>query len=311
MNYDKIGNFIAIKRKEKGLTQKDLATKLGVTDKAVSKWERGLGCPDVSILEILSKELEVSILEILKGRIIENEVIKVTEMNDYVQDTIDYSKNKNKENIKALFSKILIILIVFVGTFLIILNINHIIYLNKSYEYNFDNIKYLQKTIEKIEKNIGIIKNNQGLYNYEDYQKIVNYFDTSLDTYKNIPILKYSGKKSFNINDIYILDSYLPISSKLNMISIIKLLQNYNPIVEDYLVLYLDTLMLTAYNEMYTEPLQMYKYKVIHFTDFQGTNEMTNTDIYKIKQRIYHYTYLIDSYYYLTELVMEVGDINE
>lgn len=72
MNYDKIGSFIQQKRKDKGLTQKQLAEKLGVTDRAISKWERGQGCPDVSILEILSKELGCSILELLKGREIEN-----------------------------------------------------------------------------------------------------------------------------------------------------------------------------------------------------------------------------------------------
>ena len=49
MNYEKIGEFISSKRKEKNMTQSDLAKKLGVTDKAVSKWERGLGCPDVSL----------------------------------------------------------------------------------------------------------------------------------------------------------------------------------------------------------------------------------------------------------------------
>ena len=51
MNYERIGKFIQEKRKEKGLTQKELAQKLNITDKAVSKWERGLGCPDVSILK--------------------------------------------------------------------------------------------------------------------------------------------------------------------------------------------------------------------------------------------------------------------
>ena len=98
MNYKKIGEFIAQKRKEKKLTQKELASILKVTDKAVSKWERGLGCPDVSILELLAKTLDVSILEILKGRKIENEVIKVTEANDYVKETIEYSKNYIKHN---------------------------------------------------------------------------------------------------------------------------------------------------------------------------------------------------------------------
>jgi len=66
MNCEKIGNLIASLRKEKGLTQKELGDKLGITDRAVSKWERGLGCPDVSLLEDLSKVLDISILEILK-----------------------------------------------------------------------------------------------------------------------------------------------------------------------------------------------------------------------------------------------------
>ena len=50
MNYDKIGKFITTLRKSKGLTQKDLANHLNITDRAVSKWERGKGCPDVSLL---------------------------------------------------------------------------------------------------------------------------------------------------------------------------------------------------------------------------------------------------------------------
>ena len=63
MNYEKIGEFIKTKRKEMNLTQKELAERINVTDKAISKWERGQGCPDVSLLEVLSKELNVSILE--------------------------------------------------------------------------------------------------------------------------------------------------------------------------------------------------------------------------------------------------------
>ena len=67
MNTEKIGKFIAQKRKEKNYTQKELALKLGVTDRAVSKWERGLGCPDISLLEDLSKILDISIVELLNG----------------------------------------------------------------------------------------------------------------------------------------------------------------------------------------------------------------------------------------------------
>ena len=97
MNYDKIGNFIQQRRKSKNLTQKQLAEKIGVTDRAVSKWERGQGCPDVSILEILSKELDCSILELLKGREIENEVIPVTEADDYIKEGMKIEGEKVKD----------------------------------------------------------------------------------------------------------------------------------------------------------------------------------------------------------------------
>ena len=103
MNYEKIGDFISKKRKEKNLTQKELALKIGVTDKAVSKWERGLGCPDVSILEMLASVLNVTILEILKGRIIENEIIPVTEANDYIKDTVKISNDEINKKSKEVF----------------------------------------------------------------------------------------------------------------------------------------------------------------------------------------------------------------
>ena len=53
MNKQKIGDFIKKKRKEKGLTQKELAEKLEITDRAISKWERGINCPDISLLKDL------------------------------------------------------------------------------------------------------------------------------------------------------------------------------------------------------------------------------------------------------------------
>jgi len=70
MDNKKIGQYIAMCRKEKGLTQRDIAEKLYITSKAVSKWERGLSLPDISLLEPLAKELGVSIAEILKGETI-------------------------------------------------------------------------------------------------------------------------------------------------------------------------------------------------------------------------------------------------
>ncbi len=68
MEHEQIGALIARRRKEKGLTQKQLAQQLGVTDKAVSKWERGSSCPDIALLLPLAEVLEVTPSELLAGQ---------------------------------------------------------------------------------------------------------------------------------------------------------------------------------------------------------------------------------------------------
>lgn len=68
MDENKIGRFIAELRKEKKITQKDLAAQLHITDKAVSKWERGLSCPDISLLTSLADILGVTTSELLNGK---------------------------------------------------------------------------------------------------------------------------------------------------------------------------------------------------------------------------------------------------
>ena len=67
MNQEKIGRFIAELRKEKNMTQVDLANKLGITDRAVSKWENGRGMPDLSLLLPLCDTLNISVNELLSG----------------------------------------------------------------------------------------------------------------------------------------------------------------------------------------------------------------------------------------------------
>lgn len=67
MDCEKTGALIKRLRIEKGLTQKQLAEKMNISDKTVSKWERGLGCPDVSLLNELSSILEINLENILSG----------------------------------------------------------------------------------------------------------------------------------------------------------------------------------------------------------------------------------------------------
>lgn len=67
MDCTKVGQLILKLRKEKNMTQLELASKLNLSDKTISKWERGLGCPDISILRELSKVFEVNIEKLLIG----------------------------------------------------------------------------------------------------------------------------------------------------------------------------------------------------------------------------------------------------
>ena len=71
MNQEKIGAFIARRRKEKKLTQAKLASYLGITDRAVSKWERGKGLPDPVFMLELCRLLDISVNELLTGEFIE------------------------------------------------------------------------------------------------------------------------------------------------------------------------------------------------------------------------------------------------
>lgn len=69
MQQETLGAMIAVLRKEKGMTQSDLAKKMGVTDKAVSKWERDLSCPDVNSLPVLSEILGVTVGELINVKL--------------------------------------------------------------------------------------------------------------------------------------------------------------------------------------------------------------------------------------------------
>lgn len=90
----KIGAFICELRKQNNLTQKEVADYLGVTDKAVSKWERGLSCPDISLIIPLSKLLGISTSELLRG---EKKTIAIpAETEDIVEEIVVYSNNDTK-----------------------------------------------------------------------------------------------------------------------------------------------------------------------------------------------------------------------
>ena len=67
MKENRMGSFIQLSRKEKGMTQKELAEQIGVSDKTISKWENGNSVPDTEILSSLCQSLDISVNELLSG----------------------------------------------------------------------------------------------------------------------------------------------------------------------------------------------------------------------------------------------------
>ena len=94
MNNEKMGAFIAELRKEKQMTQRELAAKLNITDKAVSKWERGLSLPDIALLTPLAQELGVSVGELLEGE-------KEKNNRDDVANTLDYADKAMRNKVRS------------------------------------------------------------------------------------------------------------------------------------------------------------------------------------------------------------------
>ncbi len=99
---NKTGAFIAQLRKENNLTQKELAEKINVTDKAVSRWETGKGFPEVSLLIPLSDALDISVNELLTGERIEKEKI-IDNSNKVIVETITKTNNDISTTGKLIF----------------------------------------------------------------------------------------------------------------------------------------------------------------------------------------------------------------
>ena len=206
MDLNKISNFIKAKRKELGITQDELAKKLFVTEKAISRWETGRGTPDISLLLLLSKELKVDVSELLNGE--ENKKNK----ND-VEQLIKYNEisKENKYNIQfklTVFFYVLSILSFlsylrfeydpnielnyFIRLFIIIVASIFIIIGNKIYSNNYvekieDKKKFLKLSQIIIFIYYLILLFNMGMF--ARYSNIYSYnlipFKTIIDTFKN------------------------------------------------------------------------------------------------------------------------------
>lgn len=109
MDAQKFGAFIAVCRKEKNMTQADLAAELQVTDKAVSRWERGVGFPDINTLEPLADALDISVLELMRSERITEQRFSNEDAAEAVSDTLEIARLLQRHERKKIFTVLSIV----------------------------------------------------------------------------------------------------------------------------------------------------------------------------------------------------------
>lgn len=301
MDYSKTGFLIASLRKEKGLTQKELADKLGITDRAVSKWERGLGCPDISLLDDLSRILNISILEILKGRRLnKDEIVN----NESIIESMNYSKENLKCRFKKYFNTTSIFIITVIALMLVFSNFKSIYYLNKKYHHAFSNYPSTHEFTE-IENNIEKIKKDRGIYSEEDYKEILFFVNKLEESLKKENRLYYFEKANYTFPEI--IEFYVKYSEHLLIYAssttnkgVYKIVHNYDSSVIDNILIcrsYADLIM-GNYIEL-SKQIQ-----VPYYNNRNISKEIINY----IKDFIY-YGVKMDNI--LLKDIIEVGEINE
>lgn len=236
MDTEKMGALIAKMRKEKGLTQKELADQLHVTDRAVSKWERGICCPDISLLEDLANILGVSISSLLNGE---------EEVESAIKTTITYATESRKQKTKQIVNQLLLTSMSFLllFTLLMFLNVERRFYQKyttrvssggifiqeaspgKAYEY--------EDIFDEVESKALKVLHNQGKYTNEEYEEIIEYVRRITKDVQKNKELYY--KKSLSFKEIYqlaCLEEFVSINSFDYYPMISKTLQKYQPDVQ-------------------------------------------------------------------------------
>lgn len=113
MNQQKIGKFISERRKIKNLTQMELAEKLGVSNRTISKWENGNSLPDYSIIHNLCEVLDISINELLSGEELTKENYQ-KKLEENIVSTIDYNNKKRNKRIRKFIIFIVVIALIYI-----------------------------------------------------------------------------------------------------------------------------------------------------------------------------------------------------
>ena len=114
MNLKNIGNFIAERRKSKKLTQLELANKIFVSEKTISKWECGKGFPESSLILPLCKELDISANELLSGKLLTSEDYKKC-----AEENLIILKNRQENSVKYLLTLEWVVALISLATYLV------------------------------------------------------------------------------------------------------------------------------------------------------------------------------------------------
>lgn len=108
MNQVVTGKFISLKRRQKNMTQEQLAEKLGVSNKTISKWETGKCMPDYSIVKSLCAELEITVSELMDGEISEEKSVRTYD-EDQIIDLLKRTQELEKQK-ETLYGIMLIVM---------------------------------------------------------------------------------------------------------------------------------------------------------------------------------------------------------
>ena len=203
MDLVKIGKYIAGKRKALGMTQKQLAEKLNMSDKSVSKWERGICLPDVSVYMELCEILGISINEFLAGEDIDAENVEKKSEDNIIQVAKDSKKKqKNLKSILAVVTTFAVIMVLVLGAVFV-----HKVMEPKNYITAVDRTSAEMKTAE-------LLSGTDGAYLFKFYAK---------EEYKTLTIYlsEYQAGKLINKSKVADLDYDGIESAKRGVIAVI------------------------------------------------------------------------------------------
>lgn len=208
MDQEKIGKFILELRKDKKMTQQELADKIGVTDRAISKWENGRGMPDISLMKPLCEILDITLNELISGeKIDKKEYQKKSDEN--ILKTIKYTNKKTK------FFKKFLICLISVFLILILMFIIDVRKMNQNEEvvfstWGFDYFPAINLNDEEIEiavRNYLIEKGDNESKHYDGEKTFVSMRvflldEVTKDDYYNFYAWVLEGKYYLENNEI-------------------------------------------------------------------------------------------------------------